>query len=100
MLFNPSSSRHSVYNLGGPDDLVVGYPVRYKQPKSCLANNPFATHFLGAWAKLSPAAAAAAAAHLKEFQTVDEGGSVGLKNKRLLIPLQDFQKIAVRTGAH
>lgn len=76
MLFNPSWWWHSVYNLGGPDDLVAGCPVRYTQPKSSLANSPFFTLFLGAWIKLSPAAE-----HLKTFQDVDEDGRVGFEKQ-------------------
>ena len=73
MLFNPSWWWHSVYNLGGKDELVVGCPVRYKQPKSSLVNSPFNTLFLAAWVKLASPEIA------KTFQELDSDGRVGFE---------------------
>merc|ERR1712232_133434 len=76
ILFNPSWWWHSVFNLGGKDDLVIGCPVRYQQPKSSLANSPFLTLFLASWVRVSKGGAEV---FMKDFQNVGSDGRDGFE---------------------
>lgn len=80
ILFNPSWYWHSVYNLGSEDDLVIGVPVRYEQPKVAVANSPFFTLFLASWIRLSKGGREA---FLKDFKNIGNDGRDGFE--RMLV---------------